>query len=286
MTISKRLLLLVAGLILTAIILSVIAFFAFAKRYWTDNSTRERIASSTHLDMAFTKDSDLLFNSDYSIQVCCNHSLELSPEKGVADWASSMRFEVRPEDPRVKGSKRSEIRFRPDPYGKTMRYRARLYVPEDWQNSDQRVIALQWHGTRDIHLREGGRVPPLEFFILNGEFHLEKSWDTRLHSGFARQVDVEGRKMLWSAPIKPGTWEDFEFLVKWSVDDDGEISMFRNGEIMLTDTGPNAHNDLIGPYLKFGVYIPNWKANPPTNGIKKRVLFFDTVSVEPHAEEN
>lgn len=286
MIIPKRPVLLVAGLILVAAFLTVIAFFAFAKWYWTESGTRERIVSGVNLDMSHTKDSDLLFNSNYSVQICCEHSLQLSPEQSFANEANSLRFEVRPNDPRVKGSKRSEIRFRPDPYGKIMRYSARLYVPEDWETSNQRVIALQWHGTRDIHLREGGRVPPLEFFIENGEFHVEKSWDTRQHSGFAKQVDVEGRRILWSAPIQPGIWEDFEFLVKWSHDEDGEISMSRNGDIMLTDTGPNAHNDLIGPYLKFGVYVPNWKANVPTNGIKKRVLFFDTVSVAPHAKED
>lgn len=217
---------------------------------------------------------------DYIFHICCDDSTTV-----IDDVAGrpARRFIVRPTDPLVKGSHRAEIRLRPNGLGQAVWYRAAIHVPPDWQESPIRVTAMQWHGTRDVFLMEPGRTPPLQLEIVDERWEIVKSWDQRLRTPDQAEGDdaltVQGRQTIAEAPLTPGRWNEWTFYVLWSTGDDGEVRAWHNGELVVEDRGPNAHLDLIGPYMKAGVYVPDWTLKGPEPTIGERALSFGRMTL-------
>lgn len=267
-------------LFLVAVILAI-GSGVFLARSWNDDLAKNRL-----LDLKQIESSQLLLPGGTSaLQACCDFSTSVVPVAGASDNAAA-RFEVRYSDPLVKGSHRSEIRLRPNPLRRDLWFQARLMLPGDWPPADERVIVMQWHGSRDFFLGEPGRVPPLELAAEGGEWRLITSWDSRRRTPDDDDDEVEGREEIWTAPLEPGEWETLTFHIVWSYEDDGLIQLWRNGEFVVDRRGPNAHNDLFGPYLKFGAYVPDWKRLPAEPPVAVRQVFFDEVSASSVAPES
>jgi len=268
-----------------ASLLGVSALYALAK-LWTlsDRSEisldliEEREISTSTLDLARP-------GIDFVFHTCCDHSTAIEQD---VDGRPARRFAIRGSDPLIKGSHRSEIRLRPNGVGQSVWYRAAVHVPADWQTSDIHVTAMQWHGTRDVFLLERGRTPPLQLGIRNDRWEILKSWDqrwltpedseentTEVKDGHA----VFGRKTLVEAPLAPGEWREWTFYVHWSTGDDGVLRAWYDGELILDDRGPNAHRDLLGPYMKAGVYVPDWTLIGPEATIPERILSFGEMTL-------
>ena len=64
------------------------------------------------------------------------------------------------------------------------------------------------------------------------------------------------------APTEKGCWTDWVVHVKWSYQSDGILQIWKNGEKVVDQNGPNAFNDAHGPFFKMGLY-KGWR-NPPT----------------------
>lgn len=226
-----------------------------------------------------TRTVDLLWpGTDKSFHICCADSTTLADN---VDGRPARSFMVRPNDPLVKGSHRAEIRLRPNALGQEVWYRGEIYVPTDWQPSAFRVTAMQWHGTRDVFLMEPGRTPPLQLEIIDERWEIVKSWDKRLRTPSATgdAPSVQGRETIAEVPLLAGQWVAWTFQVRWATDDSGFVRAWRDGELVVEDKGPNAHRDLIGSYLKAGVYVPDWTLIGAEPSIAQRELFFSTLTL-------
>lgn len=216
--------------------------------------------------------------ADYAIQACCAGSTFTTI--GLDGDSSTARgFRVRPTDSRVKGNFRSELRMRPTPVGWTVWYRSNIYVPADWKPSATPVIAMQWHGSKDFFLLEPGKYPPLALEIDGTQWVIHKSWDTRIVSTHTAFGNTKGIRTIGAAPLVAGHWQRWTFRVHWSVSGKGSILGWLGDRLVVDDHGPNAHRDLIGPYLKAGVYVPRWGYHGGEPGISERVLDFDNIQV-------
>ena len=216
----------------------------------------------------------LLLNYDYSLQKCCAHSTSLI-DFDEANNQRARRFEVKPEDPKVKNGYRSELRFKSDRIGDRVQYSARMFVPQELIDDEgYSYILMQWHGTRDYILGEKGREPPLALSIRDGHWRVGKVWDTRL---FSSQGQIEGKESLAKLKIHSAGWVEWRFDVLWSTGNDGIIRVWMNDKLVVDDTGPNCHNDFVGPYLKAGIY-PSWRKVVDRSTLKPRSVIFDNVS--------
>ena len=84
--------------------------------------------------------------------------------------------------------------------------------------------------------------------------------------------------MVATALLTPGTWTEWTFHVRWSPDDDGFLKVWKDGEPLVDIAGPVGHRDLIGPYMKAGVYVPGWKDIGREENVQTRALYFDLVA--------
>lgn len=218
----------------------------------------------------------ILLGADYTLQGCCTHSAKFVEKKGARDGVAR-RFEVRPEDPKIKNGYRSELRIKSDPLGRRVVYSARMYLPQNLVNDVNNFILMQWHGTRDYILGEKGRAPPLDLSVRNGDWRISKAWDSRLYS---KNGEPEGSQTLVVTPISSSGWHEWKFEVVWATGSEGRVRAWLNGALVVDDKGPNCHNDFVGPYLKAGIYATSWKEIVDRSMLKSRWVYFDQIEVD------
>jgi hypothetical protein len=225
----------------------------------------------------------LLREGAYSLQTCCDYSTAVvGGVRGAHGLAR--RFEVRSTDEMVRGSFRSELRLRPNYLHHDFWYQSRIFVPADWTQSAVPVVAMQWHNTRDFFLGEVGNIPPLALTIVQDEWRVVKAWDTRWISPETGKR-VEGHRLVAEAPLESGKWSEWTFHVRWSPANDGFLKVWKDGRLLVDQPGPIGHRDLIGPYLKAGVYIPGWKDKGLETSVTSRQLYFDLIAASGTAAD-
>lgn len=216
--------------------------------------------------------------NEYVLQTCCDHSFtRVDDPEGLRGEVG--KFSLRPSDARIKGNYRSELRILSNPLKEDIWYKASVFVPTDWKDSEIKVVALQWHGSRDFFLGEPGRMPPLEITITNNNWQVQKAYDNRLISTSDTPGHVESIVPLAELEVKKGGWTDWVIHTRWSSESDGVTRVWLNGDKVVEDFGPNAHRDLTGPYLKAGVYAPEWGYTGTEPAIEERTLLFDGVEM-------
>lgn len=207
----------------------------------------------------------LVGDGDFYLQRCCARSVSHRGETAV--------FNVRANDPPVKGNLRAEARLLSNRMGRPAVYRLDLTTPASWRSSPETAIVAQWHGTNDFFVLEPGRYPPLELAIEGDRWVIVKAWDARMRSANAGGGNTQGRKAIGSAPFAPGADTRWRIEARWSAGSDGYVRAFKDGRLVADDRGPNAFRDLIGPYMKFGVYVPEWKKHPDLKVAEREVSF-------------
>lgn len=214
-------------------------------------------------------------------QLCCAHSMAVVNEPGGGSGHAA-RFELRRGDPFVRGSARAEVRMPAATMGGTYRYAFAIWVPTDWQADTAPAMLVQWHSVADKLLLEAGVSPPLRVAVLGERWIVDNIWDSARVSRWPgqREENPEGGRLLWSGPLERGRWVRWEFVVRWSWQDDGWVEIVKDGISLVRAGGPNTYRDLIGPYMKAGVYVPRWAdANEP-QGPRQRVAYIDDIVVE------
>ena len=78
-----------------------------------------------------------------------------------------------------------------------------------------------------------------------------------------------------------GKWTDWVFRVRWSHGKNGEIEVWKNGEKIVSDTGPNCGDVQLAPYFKFGIYKWPWNLPPEEtpSTVTRRILVFDEIRI-------
>ncbi len=165
-----------------------------------------------------------------------------------------------------------QAKYRREPFGRTRWYNFSVYV-EDLGNSPEprdygdNTIVAQWHSSPDpFFADEGGRGPPLALRIYNDTWGITYGWERDLRST-SRYL---ANNWHWVGPVQTGRWIDWSFRVTWSYDNDGVTEVWRDGELVMERTGPNAFNDFRGVYLKLGLYHPT----------SDQTILLDRVSIE------
>ena len=237
----------ITGLLL---LLVVIPWFA-AGRLTMAPGTQIAIAPAD-VSSARNRDMALVRGDDFVVQECCAHSASaVDPQ--------TTRYEVRYDDPKVKGSLRSELRFRSTGFHVPTTYEAEVRPNGPWTDPGELVIPMQWHAQKDLWLGEPGRYPPLEFAIKDGRWAIIKSYNTSLFT--APWDKTVQRETLATAPFVPGRWTKWKIVAEWAADETGRIDVWLDGEQIASDRGPNAYRDAVGPYWKLGTYRPRLAEN-------------------------
>lgn len=218
----------------------------------------------------------------YEMQACCPDSTEIIDAPGELT-GYARRFSVRVGEPLVRGNHRTELRLRPNPLGEVFMYTIRTYVPVNWQHNPELAIIMQWHGSKDFFIGEQGRSPPLEIGIVEDQYVISKSWDSRLLSN-GGSGNVEGHAEIGRMPLDTGRWVTWTILARWSAGEDGFIRIWADDALLANDTGPNAHRDLMGPYLKAGIYVPGWHYVGPRGDVSERTMLVGEIMVRGAGE--
>ncbi|SFR33817.1 polysaccharide lyase [Litoreibacter janthinus] len=262
---------------LTYVVLGLVSLhIAYAvAHYVVNNASFEPVYAENFEGSDFSK------NSRVTMEVCCDHSMELTAPEG--ETGTAVKFRLQSDDSLIKNSKRSEYRLPAGHFGEEVWYRLRTYLPESWEDTEAAITVFQWHGVPDKLLFEGNRPPPTRLLFKDGDWYIPLGWDTRLLSNPWFELFGERRgTILWSAPAPRGAWEDWVFRITWATDDTGRMTVWRNGEKIADHDGPNTYRDLSAPYLKLGVYVPSWKTQPPDDVAVREMYFDDVWEVYPN----
>jgi hypothetical protein len=210
-----------------------------------------------------------------TLQVCCPDSIAVVDAPARAGQ-HAVRFRLRREDPKVKGGVRSEFRMKAAEMGSEYWYSMSIFLEPDWQVGAAPVTIAQWHAVPDKLLAESGRPPPLRLAAQDGRWFVASIWDPKRISKtpFTEQTSADGH-LEWIGPLETGRWTDWVFRVRWSYEDDGLLEVWKDREAVYRQEGPNAYNDALAPYLKVGLYIPNWDEGE--NVADQQTIHFDEI---------
>ena len=166
-------------------------------------------------------------------------------------------------------------------FGQTVWYAVSIYIPEDYIYDNDTEILMQWHGRPDNETHnEGYRNPNVALRIDYNQWELSILGDYRLVTvrpdpGYSRQSQVD------MGDVAVGAWTHWTFKIKWGYDSDGDLDMYKNGELIYSETNrTNSFNDLKGaPYLKMGLYKWNWKDGRPETDVSYRKYYHDNLII-------
>ena len=213
------------------------------------------------------------------VQACCNDSISLVAAP-VKKGNRSARFLLRRDDPDVHDSRRAEVRMTSAKIGSEHWQAFSTYLPEDWEVEEAPVTVAQWHAVPDKFIGEAGRPPPLRLLVIGDTWQVARIWDENKLSAVPMQEFLPtGYELIELQKIVPGEWVEWVFHLVWHYDGSGLTEIWRNGDLVVRREGPNAYNDRLAPYLKLGLYIPEWAKAQPNSELHRREIFLDEVFV-------
>lgn len=153
------------------------------------------------------------------------------------------------------GAFRSEIALPHEPGFQERWYAAKLRLPNDWaiDRSPGSDIVMQWHA-----IPGNGRAthPNLAISIQKDR------WLVRRSFGTAHPNPTRTKKTL-ADRVETGKWVSWVVHAKWSPHSDGLIEIWKDGEQVLSEKGPNVYGTIdveYTPYFKTGIYRPELRA--------------------------
>ncbi|MCR6545244.1 polysaccharide lyase [Dehalobacterium formicoaceticum] len=219
-----------------------------------------------------------LANRNYSAQII-NHRARTGN--------SSLRVELRENDPNIDESKRAEISLPMEAALEEHWYSFSTFLPlrgdEDYgiDPSSGEIIA-QWHDVPD--LGEEWLSPSLALMTINGFYQIGRVWD---QSPLSTQERIKDERLseyvtLGEYNADKDRWVDWTFHVKWGWERSHkpQLEIFKDGKRIFARTGvPNTKNDKQGVYMKLGIYKWDWEENPGNSSLDKRVVYYDSIEI-------
>lgn len=145
-----------------------------------------------------------------------------------------------------------------------------IMLPDDFQPDALGELFAQW-----INPKVGG-APSLAVYIYEDSYQIRKRWEegNTIH------------RTLWRGSVSSdlGEWVDWVFRVRWSDGEDGLLEAWKNGHLIISDTGPNtARAGDYAPYFKFGIYKFPWRqsAQEAPSWVTHRTLYIDEIRIGP-----
>ncbi|MBD1397727.1 heparin lyase I family protein [Pontibacter sp. JH31] len=242
-----------AGSILTSVLIGIVVVVYFHKEI-EQQAIRFYLPASLLFNQSFEGGNPL--DSFHGIEVGASHSLTVVDRPGGGGKTS--RFELRQNDPDVKGSRRAEVTVIKDETQKEMWYAFEAYFPaKDYVDEDNDEVINQWYqsgmGTPSAALRtKGGRL----------QLRVGNNADTR------EKIDL--------GPVVKDQWQSVVVHMVHSYGSDGLTEVWVNGKKIVSRKGGNMYDGPL-PKWKMGVYKSRWASEKTTTD--KRVLFYDNIRV-------
>ncbi|ERM84322.1 hypothetical protein P872_14850 [Rhodonellum psychrophilum GCM71 = DSM 17998] len=188
-----------------------------------------------------------------------NHSFQVS-NSPVFQGKKSGKFELRHGDRIVtKTGVRSEVLF-PEQFHRERWYSFAVYFPSDGYPVDNDAeIITQWH-------QEQMGSPSTSLFVENDHLIIVVRNDP-VFNGEKREKHDLGQ-------VPKDQWQEFVFHFIHSNDGDGLLEIWRNGDKILTRSGPNIYPGIL-PKWKIGIYKWTWEKTKTS--VNKRIVYFDNV---------
>lgn len=144
----------------------------------------------------------------------------------------------------------------------------------DWKRDGHKCSIIDFHGSEDEKEKGIGRNASLGLHVGGDDIY---QW--RLWSKNPTQTANENRLECFRIPWVSDRWYRILYHVWfdcWPVEESGQgyTEIWLDGERVFQEVGPNAYNDVLGPYFKFGCYMPSWQENPPeiTSGVEEHII--------------
>jgi len=116
-------------------------------------------------------------------------------------------------------------------------------------------IHTQWHRVSDgsptcVPNENTDGPQPIYTLTEDGNWRSAISWDEQ------QCTDSESWDAQWNtySAFETGKWIDFVFHIIWDYDEDGLTEIWKDGVKILSRSGGNCRNDVIGSYLRLGIY--------------------------------
>lgn len=170
---------------------------------------------------------------------------------------------------------RTEIQGPSAEVGKEYWYGFSILLPEDYIADPIWEIVVQWQGVPDNALGEKWRNPVLALSTTNGRWGWVSRWDAKSNTFENGQRQYGGIREYDLGEYDRGVWTDWVVHVKWSYHEDGFLKIWKNGNQVIDQNGPNAFNDAKGPFFKMGLYKGWGERNSDRDGVARRVLYHD-----------
>lgn len=215
----------------------------------------------------------------FSKEICCSYSALIINSIPAHQGSRLLQFDLRKTDPVVNLGIRSEMATNKLQYNTDYWYRFSMFIPANWQYDKSKEIVAQWHSEPDFNLGETWRNPPFSLRIFGDNLEVRTIWDSH---PLTQPNVYQGDQYINLGPYAKGVWTEFVLHARWSYTNDqsGYLELFKNGQSIYTKVGPNAFNDVKGPYFKFGIYKFDWKDNQQNSSTSQRTLYFDDISIE------
>jgi len=159
--------------------------------------------------------------------------------------------------------------------GKEYWYGFSILLPDDYVPDKVWEIVAQWHGVPDFKIGEDWRNPVMALSTTSGKWDFVSRWDAKENTFEGGKRAYGGTKKYNLGLYRTGVWTGWVVHVKWSYQPDGLLEIWKNGEKVIEQEGPNTFNDKKGPYFKMGLY-KGWKTpDRPSDAVSSRILYHD-----------
>ncbi|WP_158859275.1 polysaccharide lyase [Lunatibacter salilacus] len=192
------------------------------------------------------------------------HSFEIGTDYGLTivpkpknEGERAARFELREDDPLVKGSVRAElsiVKGEEGHIGPDTWYSFDLFIPKDYTRDDRKELINQWYQEGD---------PSASINIKDDRFFWRFYID-----GVSEDFDL--------GPVIKDEWQNFTIHMVHDYGENGVTELWKDDEKLLDLKGKNMNNSPL-PKWKIGIYKSSWVDGATKS--KSRVLYFDNIKV-------
>jgi len=159
--------------------------------------------------------------------------------------------------------------------GKEYWYGFSIFLPDDYVPDKIWEIVAQWNCIPDYDVGEKWRNPVLALSTTAGRWGWVTRWDAKRNTFESGKREYGGEREYDLGPYARNAWTDWVMHIKWSYKPDGILQIWKNGEQVIDQNGPNAFNDAQGPIFKMGMYKGWTKPETRSDAVSKRVLYHD-----------
>ena len=170
---------------------------------------------------------------------------------------------------------RTEVTGPESDIGKEYWYGFSIFLPDDYIPDKIWEIVAQWNCIPDYDVGEKWRNPVLALSTTAGRWSWVTRWDAKRNTFESGKREYGGEHEYDLGPYQRNVWTDWVLHIKWSFKPDGILQVWKNGEKLIDQTGPNAFNDAHGPIFKMGLYKGWSKPETRSDAVTRRTLYHD-----------